>query len=524
MKRSEARRAKTANRLSVDDDKPRSMAERAAKGGGKKKGGEGEIRIPHDPVNESVVIAAASVDRKWRKKLIAMFPTPDPFYGKGHAEAWEGLIKLEHEGLEYDPATIRQLMGSRVDVEYLDQLVRDRPEAPLNLVHHIERLQWDRTRVEAVRGPVASLLEAVRDPTSEMEHVQRLAHQVGSAFGATTKYLRDPAQLIREQMVEIQRRRDGVACYPFGIEGLDKYDDDDPDDDKAGTWRLIPGCAPSMITMVTGLSGSGKTTATANIAIAQANMKRRVLYAAWEQGSGLTLELCALISLGISRTRAMTGNITDTEARSIEQEMERLSEFIRFFELPFERAKGKERGDQINDRHLDLIHSQIELTACDVLIADLWRRALRSIRPEDEEHALYRQQAICQKTKAHLIAVHQLRGKDVETREDKRPTREALKGSGGYLDVASTVIGFHRPALWKNVPDDVIEALILKQRFAPWPLAVELDYDGEHGHIGGGRSIEYLRPGETGEVDSFLDEAEKVEKKGRGRGRRGRRS
>ena len=472
-----------------------------------------ELRIPHDPINEMVIIAAALVDPKARSWLVTRLPA-DAFFGKGHADVWRHIVDLERRKLQFDPATVQQLTAGAVDAGYLERLVTTRPVSPPNLAHHVECVEWDRTRVEAARGPIGSLLEALRDPSAEPERLKTLSRQVTAALGmGALKYLRDPVELVREIGADIDRRMTGVACYAYGIPGLDKYEDDH--ETKAGKWRLTPGCAPGQMTVLTGLSGGGKTTAVCAIATAQANMGRRVLFGAWEQGSRATLELMAVQSLGFNRASFVEGAITRTERDEVLEEARRLSEFVRFFELPFGRERGK-RG--VNDDHLDTIHAYIAETGADVFVADLWRRAVRQIDPDDEELALYRQQAILQETKCHGILLHQQRLKDVEQREDKQPTREGLKGSGAWVEVPDTIIGFHRPALFKNVPDDKLLALVLKQRHGAWPLAVEFDWQPEYGSIANGHSVDYQQPGQKGEVDSFLSES--TPQKGSRRGKR----
>lgn len=470
------------------------------------------LQIPHDTVNEQVVIAAALVDPKARKWLVTRLP-PDAFVGKGHADAWRVIADLERRQLQFDPATVQQLAGGAVDADYLVRLVEARPASPPNLKHHVEMLEWDRTRLEAARGPVGSLLEALRDPTADPDRVRALGRQVAASFGLTgLKYLRDPRELVKEMAADIDRRRTGVACFPYGIDGLDVYEDGHPN---AGRHRLTPGAAPGQVTVITGLSGGGKTTFTTAIAVAQANMGRRVLFGAWEQGSRMTLELMAIQSLGLSRAAFVEGAITQEERDAVVGEAERLAEWVRFFELPFGRERGK-RG--INDENLDLIHAYIADTGADVFVADLWRRAVRQFDPDEEEAALYRQQAIAQETRCHCILLHQQRLKDVEQREDKQPTREGLKGSGAWVEVPDTILGVHRPALWKNVPDTSLAVLVLKQRHGPWPLAVEFDWKPEEGSIRHGRSVDYQQPGQTAEVDNFIGEM--APKKGGRRGKR----
>ncbi len=468
---------------------------------------KGEVlKIPKpDPINEQVVIAACIVAPEWRKKLTPIIP-PDSFFGAGHAEIWEVLRELEAKGLSYDPATVKQLSGGKVDTDYLDTLIQQRPVAPPNLMHHVEMLRWDRTRIEVIRGPVASFLEAVRDPLTEPGKLQTLARNIGGALSGfgSQRYLRDPEHLKAGVMAGIRQRRAGKAIYPFGLPGFDTYG---PDEEKAGQYRMIPGLAPGKMTVITGTPGSAKTTVTAQIACAQLELGRKVLYGAWEQGSELTFELMASQSLRISRSLLSAGQITDEEEAAIEQEIERLSSCVRFVELPFGRDKGKK---VLNDGSLDLLHEMIVTSGCEVVIFDLWRRALRQLDPDEEEIALYRQQAILQETGAHGILIHQLRAKDLEQRVDKRPTREAIKGSGAWIEVPDTILGVHREAIFKDVPDNVLQLVIMKQRHGTAPLAVDFDWDADLGLLTNGRGVLYERAGMQttgggdGSMDSFL--------------------
>lgn len=480
-----------------------------------------------DQVNEIVILAAALADHEARKKLVGMIP-PDSFFAPGHPEIWTVVIELDRRGLAYDPATVKQLSGGKVDTAYLDQLLRDRPAAPPNLLHHVDQLRWDRARVEGIRGPLQGLLDAVRDPLSEPEKVRSFARQVSGAFDGfgSQKYLRDPAALRASSIARLRERLGGRACFPYGLPGLDMYGPEDPE---PGQWRMIPGLAPKQVTVITGVPGSAKTTVTSQVALAQANAGRKVLFGAWEQGSEATLELIACQSLGYSRTAMMTGAFTEEHLREIDQEMQRLEEFIRFFELPFGRERGERR---VNDKSLDLLQEMISVSGCQVAIFDLFRRALRQFDPDEEEAALYRQQAIAQETGAHCILVHQLRAKDLEARVDKRPTREALKGSGAWIEVPDTILGVHREFLFKDVPDDKLQLIVLKQRHGIAPLAVEFDWDGDRGWASNGRSVVYERAGQQGMagdgIDLFLQGGASSGAggshgtgKGKGRGKRG---
>jgi KaiC/GvpD/RAD55 family RecA-like ATPase len=462
-----------------------------------------ELKVPMpDPVTEQVILAAALVDGKTRKILCTVL-TADHFFAEGHPEAWGVVVELERRGLSYDPATVKQLGGEKFDAAYLDTLVEQRPAVPPNLQHHLDLLRWNRARVEAIRGPVGGLVDALADLKSEPQKVVSLARAATAALEghASMKYLRDPHRLIREQMEDIRKRRSGLACYPFGLSGFDQY----ADGPLEGQWRIVPGAAPGEMTVITGVPGSGKTTVTARLAVEQANQQRRVLYGAWEQGAGLSLELCASISLEMSRTKLSTGQIDDAQEAAIEAEMERLSEYIRFFDVPFDRGLSDPdvKKWELNNKHLDVIFEYLVANSPDFAIFDLWRRALGDFDPDAEERALYRQQAMLQATKCHGVLIHQLKAKDIETREDKTPTREALKGSSAWFEVPDNIFGVHREFLWKAVPDDVVKIVVLKQRKGVWPLAVDFPWNADTGFLGDGRSAEYVRPGTKGAIDAL---------------------
>lgn len=458
------------------------------------------VKIPHDTVNEQVLLVAAAKDRAVRERLIAQVP-PDSFLVAEHVDIWLAMGELARKGLDYSGDTLRQLSGGKADVTYLDALCAQR-EVPVNIAHHVAMLEWDRTRAEAVRGPVAAMIDALRDPGTPRERVHALALAVAGTLekGSASGLVRDATALGKAALQSVAERRER-ACYPYGIERLDMTDEGD-------RWRMVPGAAPGQVTIITGVSGSGKSTLTARIALAQAEAGRRVVYGAWEMGSADTLLLLAAMRLGWSRYTLSTGALTAADERALEVEMEWIQQHIRFVDVPgVPRAVGSHvaRGEHAtNERALDQIHSVIANTGADVFIADLWKRCLRRTEPDEEEHALVRQQAICQATKCHGILLQQQRLKDVETRPDKRPTREGIKGTAAYVEVADTILGVHRPALWKSVDDVVLEIDVLKQRWGPWPIAVEFAWDSDRGEITGGTTVPYdASSADVGE-DAFI--------------------
>lgn len=442
------------------------------------------VEIPHDPFNEQVIIAAAIVDESTRVDLCNRLK-PDLFKGDGHAEIWETLLKLQRKGLDYSHATMRQIGGEDVDDAYLEELEETYPKPPPNIRHHIDTLLWDSARITAVEGPLKSLLLELKDPTAEPSRIHALSKQIPLAFSGhgTRQFMHDPNQLVRDMMSSIRDRRERRACYPYGLEGFDKYEDD--------TWRVIPGAAPGQLTVVTAVPGSFKSTVTAIIALEQARMKRKVLYGAWEMQSPVTLELLTIMSLGWSRYTVSVGELSDRQLKKFEKRAMRISQYVKFWKLPFGREPGKR---WTNEHALDEIHGYIADSGCDFAVFDLWKRCLVDTRPDQEEQALVRMQMILDETQVHGVLCQQQRHKDVEKRDNKKPTREGIKGSGAWTEVADTIIGVYNPALFMTMPPDTLELILLKQRYAKWPLSVEFDLDADKGKLTNGRSVDYHTP------------------------------
>ena len=363
-----------------------------------------------------------------------------------------------------------------------------------------------------MNGPLGELLRSLQDPSTAPQRVQALATQLAISLqgSGSRKYLRDSHKLAAEHSKTIAKRRKGLAVYPFGIKELDQYgagDTDEAGNSLAGKPLLVPGAAPGKTTVVTAISGGGKSTIVALMALQMARMAqeaddqglphRKILYGAWEMGAEETLELMACISAKISRNRVRTGNITDAEHALLTATMDALAGYVKFVDMPFHKERSARRT---HAEVLDEIHGYIADSGCEIAIFDLWRRAFAKLRDESEEaEALYRQQAIFEETGVHGILVQQQRLKDVETRQNARPTREGIKGSSAWVDVADLILGIYIPALMQGTKCNTLETLILKQRYGRWPLAIEHTWDGDLVKLSNGHIVAYT-PGSEEEL------------------------
>ncbi|MDE2100488.1 MAG: hypothetical protein KGL39_24805, partial [Patescibacteria group bacterium] len=418
------------------------------------------LEIPYDCVNEQVLISAACLDAGIRKGLTQRL-RPEAFIVEKHQPIWEALCEMARRDLDYDPSTLAQISGGKADADYVQSLIQGRDKPPANLKHHAELLLWDRARVECAKGSLSTFLNIFQDPTSPPERVKMAARSVLLSLDSDSIQNKaiDPKRLTAEASKLLEQFRGNY--FEYGLPGLDHFED--------GSRRFNPGTSPGMTTVVTAVSGGGKSTLLAQLALAQGpgikslgikGLGRTILYGAWEMPAPLLLNLFACMSLGFSRTKVFTGEFTQEEEKAIGEEKEHILQYIKFKDQP----RIKSSKNAINEA-LDSVYGMISDSGADVAIFDLWERIF-SLKSEGEtREALFRQQEIGKELKVHQFLAAQQKLKEVEQREDRRPTRDCIKDSSGWVDIADTIIGTNLPHLWKNLAANVLEILILKQRY-----------------------------------------------------------
>jgi replicative DNA helicase len=442
------------------------------------------LEIPHDLINEQTVIAAVLVDKKIRDRFIDKIPS-SYFVDKDHGLIWSAIQSMRRRNLNFDLQTLHHKTSGQVELSYLKDIVDQYPAPPANMNYHINTLKWDYIRADTVRGPLSDLLYSLQDQSTSPEKIRGLSTLIDKAFKAhiDRSFMENHKQLASKQIGEMKERRN-ISTYPFGIPELDKFND--------GTHRMIPGAAPKKTTLITAIPGSGKSVLAAYIALQQARKGRKVLYGAWEMGSGTTLELITMMSLGWSRYDVSTVNLTDDELKEFYERMEKIGEYIRFFDPPFTHDYSKE---YTNEDAQNVLHTNIADSDCEVVVLDLWERCIPDGRPGPERRALFKQQQIARETGVHQILVCQQNLKKVEASDSKRPTIGSIFGSGGWVDIADTIIGVHNPSFWKSIPNDSLELLILKQRYGKWPMSVEFDWNPLLCTFKNGRDVEFQTTG-----------------------------
>lgn len=454
------------------------------------------VIIPVDTINEQIVVAAALVDEQVRDQYV-LKESADIFADADHGLIWDGMRTVLQRGKGFDMQQLHAEISGKVKIDYLRQLEQRYPKAPVNMQQHVSRLRWDFCRKQAAEDSVSEFLRALKDPSESPATVQGLAQRVAQSLQVSLDrgFMSNPKLVAAKQSEQIRKRREGHACYPFGLKELDMYPD--------GRHRMIPGLAPGQITLVTGASGSGKSVMAGVFGLQQARMGRKALYGPWEMGPGFTLEMMANLSYTLpmpdgstklmnkilgSRYNTSTGNLSEPELNEFSDRMEAIAEFVRFFDPPFYNDPGK---SYTNDQSLSELYRMVSDSGCEVVIYDLWERCIPDGKPESERRALFTQQQIHRRTNTHGILVCQQKIKEIERKTDKRPARDTILGSSAWVEIADTIIGVYRAATARAIPDDTIELLILKQRFGKWPQALQFTWDGDLMTLTNGRDVEF---------------------------------
>jgi replicative DNA helicase len=463
-----------------------------------------------DVVNERALIRAAIADRGKRDVLTRTL-APDEFLHPAHSPIWRALRVETDHGLEHDPEVFIRLVAEEggSDVTYLAELERT-AGVPENLDWRISTVRWDACRARIAMGTLPALLAALKDPKASQEQVSNAARAIARAVegGGARRFIRRGPELARSYKAELRARIATGNFWPWGFGAMDEH------------WT--EGSMPKKTALIVGLSGSGKSTFVAEFVRRLAALGRRVLYGAWEMGTESTLDLMAAAMARVETTRLVRGDIdAEEEIVRLERCVDWLTERITFFDNPFFESSDKDRrGRADNNRSLDVLEGYIAESGCDVVVYDLWERMLIDLSYEGVTKALYRQQNMHDRYNVFGVLVHQLKGKEVEARADKRPTREGVKGSGAFVEVCDQLVGIHRDAQFRRVPDDTIEAICLKQRKGKAFWATRFEWNPDLSLVSGdGVEVPYDPGLENSEQFGDVNEI----KVNRGRGRVGQR-
>lgn len=444
------------------------------------------------------------------------------FFVKEHRPIFKALKAMADRRLAYDGVTLRKLLqglGVTDDGSYLRELERT-ARVPDNIEWLVETMQWDSTRAEVLDGPLNELVEALQGASATPEEAAAKARSMTKRLEerTTRRFIRNGEEIRDHYLSDIRSRRVVSNFKPIGFGVMDRPAADVND----GKPLLTEGLALKRTSLVAGLSGAGKSTLMGEILIRQAAIGRRPLYCAWEMDPSSMLDVVCASITGIPVVNIVQGSLTDEQEAKVAKAVRWATERISFFENPFTHRR-KRGGREYNDDRLDVLEGYLTESKCDLVIYDLWERMLCDLSYSGVTLALYRQQAIHKELNVHGMIVHQLTLKDVEKRADKRPTRDAIKGTGAFVEVADLIFGVHREGQFKSVPDDTVELICLKQRKGRANWATRYSWHPEIARIRGGEEVPFDPGLDTSELDGIGSiRSGRTKGKGKGKARGGR--
>jgi replicative DNA helicase len=450
-----------------------------------------EFRV--DVGNEQVIIAAALRNDGVRRSLLAQV-REDDFLDEQHSLIWRVMRDLHKRGLGFDrAAAVRGMLengGTDKDVEYLADL--ERWDGVIqNLRHHVELLRWDAQRDAAFRDHLPGLVDGMRDGREEPDRIRGMVRRLNEmVHGGSTGAVYAPIQVYRDHAAALDRRMQSEnPVYGIGHEVFDE--------------RLGRGFEPGTQTLYVGLSGAGKSCIALNKAMWFAQQGRKPLYFLWETKSVSAMDVVVASHTGIPYHDLIRGNLDEDQRRLSERASAEWVERIRFAGKLAKRVPASSTGRRrlTNADMLDQIASAISESGCDIVFYDLWLRGMVERNPDAIEQTLGEMQDLHESLDVHGIMLHQINLKDVERRKDKRPTRDAIKGVGGYVEYSDQIFAVIRPNMFvPGLEDDITEIECWKLKDAKWPWITRWQWEGAQQRIS---DPTFVEPGEGSKDDGF---------------------
>ena len=432
-------------------------------------------KLKYSPRHEQIVLGTLLRDRDVRRRL-AKSLNPDEFHVLRHKIIFAGIVNLVENNLDYTPSTLITLLpesdwGGK---EYLDKL--EKMGNAKNIDHHVTEMRWDVARVATFDELVPQLATELKDPRADKDDVLRLTIEIQNKLlsGRSELVYLGGTGLSSLYSASLMARKVGVTFRTSGYIEMDK--------------KLTAGFAPGKLSVIAGTPSSGKTTLAANMGLRQSK-KWKVGFIAWEMGVQDMLDIfCASgLKIPLEKIIKLSHMLSEEEQRQIDDYIAGLlnDDRISFLqEPPDETTKGAPWD--VNERVLDWTFSKLNGWNRDIVYWDLFESRFASTEPNQILLALKRVQREIKPNRLniHMCLLHQLLLKEVERREDKRPTRDVLKGTAGYLEVPDLVLAVYRPALYEpGIEDNLIEVMCLKQRQGPWPWRMLGNWQGEYVRI-----------------------------------------
>lgn len=430
----------------------------------KKKGpvGRKEVKIYVDMENEQRILTAMMNDSVVLRELSTGLDE-DVFTGKRHKEIFCILRDVEMHNLDFDLEAFSQ-MGRGRDyggLRYLRKLLEAFPDVPKNIDFHVKQLRTDSVKYGLRVGGIQELVDLTEDPTADLDEISDLVGEINRAItGRVEGEVKSGDRLAEYYLSDVRARLKHSNFVPTGFGWLDEF--------------LTEGLAKKKMSVWTARPSVGKTTVAANVADRLANKyNKKVLYIPIEPGTISILDCMVSDRTGIHLDYIIkrTDELENQKLRKIRDTIYSITgnENLEFW---------------MKSLTFNQLPSLLRRHKTDVVIYDLWQQMLPDTEQHTIENHLQKTQRLGQDENVHQMLLHQTK-RDVEKRQNKRPTRGDIKGSGGYEERADLIVGLYREKYYDLTQEqDVMELGILKQRRGSLFGVCYYDFEGGYGRIG----------------------------------------
>ena len=429
---------------------------------------------PHSDDAEVSVIAAMMLEES---AIVAVGELLDEtmFYREKHRRLFKAIKVLFAQGTPPDPVSLAAQLESTGDLagaggrEYLGELLYAIPTAA-NVTYHAGIVRDRALRRRVIDLARAAEFEA-REVTTPIDVVTDALAKglVPIATGKRQNGFEDVKYLVWPYIEHLERL--GQPEYRAGVlTGYPEFDE-----------KLFGGFQKGDFIILCGVPNSGKTAVLLNWlvnAAADAGVHGALVSAEMTRDGVIGRMVANLAS--VSGTKLRSGKLTVDENRAVVHAVSELGKLpLALDDTPMpdlEDVVAKIRLRKAKDPELRLVGVDfIQLVQARAERGELGEAVLRRI--------CYTLKALALELDLSLIATCQPNDKQIEDREEKRPTLRDLQGSAGMRQAADLVILLYRPGQYNTAGPNVdVELNVAKARDIP-AFRQMLGWDGTHQRV-----------------------------------------
>lgn len=396
------------------------------------------------------------------------------FYREAHRRVFRAIVDVHQRGDLVDPISVGEALervgalqsaGGR---EYLGVLMFAVPTAA-NVSHYIAIV-----RDRAVRRRLIVLAETARQSAADLSvSTDAVSDEIARALvpiatRARTAGFRNVAELVWPFLEHVEHLAN-PARHVGVLTGYPELDD-----------KLFGGFQPGEFIILCGVPNSGKTAVLLNFLLNPALDAgvHTALVSAEMTTNGVLGRILANLA-GLSATKFRKGDFTPAEHRTLAGAagtLRRLPIALDDTPMPdLEDVVAKIRLLKAKDPELRVVGVDfIQLLQARAERGELGESILRRIS--------YGLKGLALELGLTVVATCQPNDKQIEDREDKRPTLRDLQGSSGMRQAADIVMLLYRPGQYSHTANAEIELNAPKARDLP-AFRVTLGWDGSHQRV-----------------------------------------